>query len=40
MYAGKLIALESPGALKEATGQRSMEGVFVTMIEQEEQKRS
>jgi ABC-2 type transport system ATP-binding protein len=39
MYAGKIIALESPGALKEATGQRSMEDVFVTMIEREEQKR-
>src|SRR5437867_2785195 len=38
MYAGKIIALESPGALKEATGQPSMEDVFVTMIEKEEQK--
>ncbi len=40
MYAGKIIALESPQLLKEATSQRSMEDVFVTMIEKEERKRS
>jgi len=38
MYAGRIIALESPRALKAATGQRSMEDVFVMMIEQEERK--
>lgn len=40
MYRGKIIALDSPRALKEAVSKSSMENVFVTMIEKEEYKLS
>ena len=36
MYRGKIIALDTPGALKEKAGKGSMEEVFVEMIEREE----
>ncbi|MBI4874207.1 MAG: ABC transporter ATP-binding protein [Acidobacteria bacterium] len=36
MYRGKVIALGSPGELKRAAGQATMEEVFVSMIEREE----
>lgn len=36
MYRGRIIALDSPSALKEQAGKRSMEEVFVDLIEREE----
>jgi ABC-2 type transport system ATP-binding protein len=36
MYKGKIVALDTPAALKEAAGKTSMEEVFVSTIEEEE----
>ncbi|HSW49140.1 MAG TPA: ABC transporter ATP-binding protein [Bryobacteraceae bacterium] len=36
MYKGKIVALDTPAALKEAAGKPSMEEVFVSTIEEEE----
>ena len=36
MYKGKIVALDTPAALKEASGKASMEEVFVSTIEEEE----
>jgi len=36
MYKGKIVALDTPAALKEAAGKQSMEEVFVSTIEEEE----
>ena len=36
MYQGRLIALEAPATLKREVGKRSMEEVFVTLIEEQE----
>jgi len=36
MYKGKIVALATPAALKEAAGKTSMEEVFVSTIEEEE----
>lgn len=37
MYQGRLIALEAPGTLKRDLGKKSMEEVFVALIEEQEQ---
>ena len=37
MYQGRLIALEAPGTLKRELGKKSMEEVFVALIEEQEQ---
>ena len=38
MYRGKIIALGAPAELKRSAGKRSMEEVFVSMIEEEERR--
>jgi ABC-2 type transport system ATP-binding protein len=38
MYAGKIIAMGAPAELKKELGSKSMEDVFVTLIEAEEKK--
>ncbi|RPI17352.1 MAG: ABC transporter ATP-binding protein [Acidobacteriales bacterium] len=40
MYKGKIVALDTPAALKEAAGKPSMEEVFVATIEEEERSAS
>jgi ABC-2 type transport system ATP-binding protein len=40
MYRGKIVALDSPEALKAAASQPSMEQVFISVIEKEEQQAS
>ena len=40
MYRGRIVALDSPGALKAAASQPSMEQVFISVIEKEEQQAS
>jgi ABC-2 type transport system ATP-binding protein len=40
MYQGKIIALDTPAALKRVAGKRSMEEVFVSTIEAEEEAAS
>jgi ABC-2 type transport system ATP-binding protein len=40
MYKGKIVALDTPAALKQAAGKASMEEVFVATIEEEERNAS
>jgi drug efflux transport system ATP-binding protein len=40
MYRGRIVALDSPAALKAAASQPSMEQVFISVIEKEEQQAS
>jgi ABC-2 type transport system ATP-binding protein len=40
MYNGKIVALDTPAALKQAAGKASMEEVFVATIEEEERNAS
>jgi ABC-2 type transport system ATP-binding protein len=40
MHRGRIIALDTPAAVKAATGKASMEEVFVSMIEEEERSAS